>query len=76
MNAAPMTFTEFRFYSPVLDINAVRLSCFDEHGGEYFMIIPDGSTAPGGYLKRRHEALNRISEAVLLGLDPGEVTAQ
>lgn len=67
-----MPFTEFRFYSPVMDCEAVRLSMPGNiPGQEYFRIIPaaDGRR----YRERRDEALAMIELAIRSGLEPGEV---
>lgn len=65
------SYSEYRFWSPILDAEAVRLSLFDCRGGEFWMILSalDGKS----YRQRRTEALEYMAEAVHLGLAPGEV---
>jgi hypothetical protein len=64
-----MTFTEYSYWSPVLGDDAVRLSVFNDRGGELYIIIPDGS----GYVDRRAAALELLAEALEERLPPGEV---
>lgn len=65
-------YREYRFFSPALDADAVRLSVVDDRGLEYFAIVP---VAPPGRRWRewRDEVLGRLDEAVALGATPGEV---
>lgn len=67
-----MSYSEFRFYSPVLDAEAIRISMPGKQPNfEFFMIIPaaDGRR----YRERRDEALELIELAIREGLEPGEV---
>lgn len=67
-------YTEYRFWSPMLGTDAARLSMGDGKGGEFFMVIPcEGGKA---YRASRAAALEAISTAISLGLDPGEVRLQ
>lgn len=65
-------YQEKRFWSVQLGTDAVRLSMFDEHGGEHFCIIRQDGT---GMRNRddRNRALERLEQAMLAGRDPGEV---
>lgn len=67
----PGAYSEFRFWSPVLDAEAVRISMQGGQGTEYFMIIKadDGRR----YREKRDEALSMIEEAIEAGLEPGQV---
>lgn len=65
------TYSEMFFYSPMLDSEAVRISMWNEAGGEFFQIIPLMSGRV--YRERRSQALSYIEEAIRLGLQPGEV---
>lgn len=61
-----------RYWSPTLGMPAVRLSMADDHGGEFWRIIPvDGSSAK--YREDRDAALDAIEDAIARGDDPGEV---
>lgn len=61
----------YRFYSPALDCEAIRLSTVDGRGSEYFAIVP----ARGGREERetRTRALEMIDMAIERGDPPGEV---
>lgn len=67
-------YSEYRYWSPVLGCEAARVSLFDHHGREFFMIIEaeDGR----GYRQRRDTAVEAIMTAIDMGLDPGEVRTQ
>ena len=65
---------EFSFYSPLLDADACRLSMFDQHGGEFFMIVPLEDGRP--WRSKRDKALDAIEWAISHGLQPGEVRVQ
>ena len=66
-------YREFRFFSPLDDADAVRLSMADQHGREYFTIVE------GGYGKRwrerREAALIALEDAIEAGDPPGEIDA-
>lgn len=67
-----MPYSEFRFWSPMMGCEAIRISMpGKQQGTEYFRIIPaaDGRR----YRERRDEALDLIELAIRSGLDPGEV---
>lgn len=65
---------EFRSYSPVLDIEVIRLSVADDKGGEFFVVMPCPPTGKS-LRKAKLAALEIIHEAISIGLDPGEVRA-
>lgn len=67
-------YSEYRFWSPTLGCDAARLSMFDEHGGEFYMIVPceEGRV----YREKRQSSLEIIAAAIGMGLDPGEVRTQ
>lgn len=65
-------YSEFSFYSPMLDSDCIRISVSDGRTGEFFSIIPN----PGygkSLLKARDAALAKIESAMDSGLEPGEV---
>lgn len=66
-----MSYSEFRFFSPIMDCEAIRLSMPGPHGGEFFRVVraEDGRR----YRERRDEALSLIQMAIDAGLEPGEV---
>lgn len=68
------TYSEFRFYSPLLDSEAARLSMANERGQEYFSVIP-AEVSGKAYRAARDEALDLIEHAIMVGLEPGEVRA-
>lgn len=69
------TYSEFRFYSPLLDSEAARISVADEQGQEYFVVIP-AEVSGKAYRAARDEALDLIEHAMLVGLEPGEVVSE
>lgn len=64
-------YREFRFFSPALDIDAVRISTTDAVGHEYYAVIP--SAMGKSWRSRREEALNALDDAIAEGREPGEV---
>lgn len=62
---------EYRFWSPVLGEDAVRVSMFDDRGGEFFMVVPDRGSRE--YRLARFEAAEALDQAINEGLEPGEV---
>ncbi len=65
-------YRQFRFYSPTLDAEAVRLSMANEAGQEYYMIVA-ASEAGRRWRERRDEALAAIDDAIGRQDEPGEV---
>ncbi len=65
-------YRQFRFYSPTLDAEAVRLSMADEAGQEYYMIVA-ASEAGKRWRERRDEALAALDDAISRRHEPGEV---
>lgn len=67
-----MAYSEFRFYSPIMDAEAIRISMPGKRpNSEFFRIIraDDGRR----YRERRDEALTLIQMAIEGGYEPGEV---
>lgn len=64
-------YREFRFFSPDLDSEAVRLSMANEAGQEYYAIVP--SSSGRSWRQCRDEALDAIEMAIAAGDPPGEV---
>lgn len=64
-------YREYRFYSPMHDSIAARLSMVDERNGEFWRVVP--ITSPRTYRKERELALDAIEEAIDMGAEPGEV---
>lgn len=63
---------EYRFWSPLTGGEALRISCYNQHGHEYFMIV---SAENGKALRElRQLAAERFYDAIQSGQDPGEVT--
>lgn len=69
MDGGVTGYSEFQFYSPVLDDNLVRLSMADDHGREFYVVLREGKA----YRERRRAALEDIGEAIEAGLQPGRV---
>ena len=65
-------FREYKFWSPMLGENSVRLSVPDDHGREVFMILPM-PTSGKAWRDEREEALQAIEAAIMRGDEPGEV---
>ena len=63
---------EFDFWSPMLGGDATRISLSRE-GREYFAIVSHEDEREYGRLRR--EAVEKITEAMEAGCDPGEVAA-
>lgn len=60
-----------RFWSPTLGSDAARVSMFDAHGREFYMIVPDeGGQA---WRDRRDTCVEALATAIDMNLDPGEV---
>jgi hypothetical protein len=66
------SYSEFEFYSPILDSVCLRVSVSDGHIGEFFAIVPKPSQ--GSSLRElRNRVLNAIEAAMEANLLPGEV---
>lgn len=72
MNEVTIRLREYRFWSPITGGEALRISCYDQYGHEYFMVVP----AENGKKLRelRQTAAERFYDAIQSGQDPGEVT--
>lgn len=71
----PLTaYQQIRFYDPMLDCEAVRISGFSGRG-EYWMKLP---LDPSGRRRReqKEKALEAIEEAIASGCEPGEVIVE
>ena len=62
---------ERRYYSMDVDAEVSRVSGFDEHCQEHWMIVETGK----GYRDRRNAAVDRIMVSIESGTAPGEVVA-
>ena len=70
-----VTWCDRQYYDIGTDTNVSRISGFDEHSQEHWMVIEvaiSGST----YRERRDEAVLAIQDAIEEGHQPGEVTCQ
>jgi len=65
-----MKYAEHRFWSITHGQKVARLSIADEHGQEFFMIVP---TPDRGWADERADLLQTIATAIEMGLAPGEV---
>lgn len=63
-------YAEFRCYSPLTDCEVSRISMADERGGEFWMEVTGEGKA---YRQAKEQALEDISEAIEIGLEPGKV---
>lgn len=62
---------EYRFWSPLLGEEALRLSVYNQHGHEYFAIVP---AEDGKKLRELRQTWGeRFYDAITSGQDPGEV---
>lgn len=66
-----MYFREYPHYNIVLGSDASRFSTSDEHGSEYFVIVPMNGTGKQNR-ENRHRALELLESALEAGV-PGEV---
>jgi hypothetical protein len=66
------SYRAWRFWSPTLGVEAVRLSMVDEHGAEFYMIVPADRGARE-WRQERDRALDVIADAIDAGAQPGEV---
>ena len=66
-----LRYSEFTFYSPMLDSQAMRISVSDGKTGEYFAIVP--VVTGKAFRNLRMTALNAIESAIDSGLYPGQV---
>jgi hypothetical protein len=72
VNEVTVRLREYRYWSPLLGTEALRLSCYNPRGHEYFMIV---SAENGKALRElRQRAAERFYDAIQAGQDPGEVT--
>ena len=70
-------FTQHYRYCVIRDCAVARLSLFDERGGEYWMEVPTDQRDGSGRIpwrEARSAALDRISDALRRGDEPGEVS--
>ena len=58
-------------WSPMFGGECARVSIVDEHGGEYYALLP--FTEGRAFNTLRARALEALSEAVASGLEPGEI---
>ena len=66
-----MNFSEIQSYDPSRDMDMIRLFSFDEHGQEYWTIIP---VTTGASLRQiRLQAQQSIEESMQMKRGPGEV---
>lgn len=65
------TYTEYRAYSPIIDAEQVRLSMYDDRGGEFFALVPAAGAKK--WRERKDAALDAIMDAMDAGALPGEV---
>jgi hypothetical protein len=65
---------EYTFWSMFLDQEAVRLSIYDDHGAEYFVIIPKYQ-AGMKYRELREEWAHKILTHMEAGNGPGDIQA-
>ena len=66
------SYSEYKYFSPILGVDSARLSMQDKHGREHFAIIPLDGTGKLNRLLRR-KALDTIYDHIENGSEPGEV---
>ena len=70
MDKPKMTsWSERQYYSMDVDANVARISGFDEHCQEHWMVVETGK----GFRDRRLDALDLIVAHIEAGEEPGEV---
>lgn len=69
------SYSEFAFYSPILDANCLRISVSDGKTGEFFAIVPKPELGKS-LSKVREAALNMIESYIDAGYLPGEVKVE
>ena len=67
-----ITWSERTYYSMDLDCQVSRVSGFDDHHQEHWLVIETGR----GYRDRRTAAVERIMASIEAGDEPGEVYDQ
>ena len=67
-----ITWSERTFYSMDLDCQVSRVSGFDDHHQEHWLVIETGR----GYRDRRTAAVERIMASIEAGDEPGELYDQ
>ena len=67
-----ITWSERTFYSMDLDCQVSRVSGFDDHHQEHWLVIETGR----GYRDRRTAAVEKIMASIEAGDEPGEVYDQ
>ena len=67
-----ITWSERTYYSMDLDCQVSRVSGFDDHHQEHWLVIETGR----GYRDRRAAAVERIMASIEAGDEPGEVYDQ
>lgn len=70
-NEVTIRLKEYRYWSPILGDEALRISYYNARGHEYFVIV---SAADGKALRElRQRAAERFYDAIQSGQEPGEV---
>ena len=67
-----ITWSERTYYSMDLDCQVSRVSGFDDHHQEHWLVIETGR----GYRDRRTAAVERIMASIEAGDEPGELYDQ
>lgn len=66
-------YREYRFFSPLDDADAVRLSMPDNRGSEYYTILE--ACHGKRWRERKQTALIALEDAIEAGIPPGEIDA-
>lgn len=66
-------FSEYEYYSPMLDADVCRISIPNDDGQEFFAIV---RTEGRGYRDRRDKAIDSILAAMQQGCAPGQVVVK
>lgn len=64
--------SEYKFWSALLGMDAVRFSVYDDHGQEYYCIRPFDGNGKSLREMREHYAM-KLYDAVSSGKPPGEI---
>lgn len=67
-----MNHSEFTSWSPTYGCEVARISVVNANNEEYFAIIPT-DPPKGRFRDLRNKAVDKLNEAIGLGIEPGEI---
>ena len=66
-----MIYQELTYWSPIYGAECSRISVVDANGSEFFAMLP--KTDGRAYTTLRQKAVEKLSEAIEMGIEPGEI---